>query len=254
MLYLRSIHLMIYGIFSLIYVKVKFYRHVKFYGSLTKDLKSFELFITLLLSLQIIMASYSHGFTSMILSKHYFLFWVDPSHVIFTKLSYFKMLGMGFFLQNFFLFLFPSLLTNKKLNLRILSDKTINQAFKRHETDDLIFRNNSEQMKRILSDYLVKSPFLNHHFSLKRMSFELNISERDISNYFKSTLNTNFVEWKNKLRLDHAIQLIDSGHSSFLTIQGIAHSVGIESRSKFIDLFKKNKGLTPSGYIKNRKI
>lgn len=130
------------------------------------------------------MASYSHGFTSMILSKHYFLFWVDPSHVIFTKLSYFKMLGMGFFLQNFFLFLFPSLLTNKKLNLRILPDKTINQAFKRHETDDLIFRNNSEQMKRILSDYLVESPFLDHHFSLKRMSFELNISERDISNYF----------------------------------------------------------------------
>jgi AraC-like DNA-binding protein len=163
-------------------------------------------------------------------------------------------MGTGFFLQNFFLFLFPSLLTNKKLNLRILSDKIINQAFKSHAPHDLIFRNNSEQMKRILADYLVASPFLDHHFSLKRMSFELNIPEKDIVNYLKNNLHTNFVEWKNKLRLDHAIQLIDSGHSSFLTIQGIAHSVGIESRSKFNDLFKKNRGLTPSGYIKNRKI
>jgi len=84
------------------------------------------------------------------------------------------------------------------------------------------------------------------------MSIELSISENDISNYLHTSLKTNFTDWKNGLRISHAIKLINSGQSNFMTIQGIAQSVGILSRSKFIDLFKKQMGMTPSEYIKNR--
>ena len=117
---------------------------------------------------------------------------------------------------------------------------------------DLSFKNQTQMMKEMLADYLVESPFIDNKFSLKQMSFELHMSERDISTYLKSMLNTNFNDWKNGLRLAYAIKLINSGQSNFLTIQGIAQTVGILSRSKFIDLFKKNMGMTPSAYIKNR--
>ena len=251
-LYFRSIHLLAYALFSLTYMKLKFYKYVKSHGPLSQDLKSFENFITLLLSLQILMAMYSHGFTSMGLSKFYLVFWGVPSHWIFTKVYFFRMMGIGFFLQNFFLFFFPSILTNRKFDVSILSEKKTHHGFKYGISMDLSFKNQTQMMKEMLADYLVESPFIDNKFSLKQMSFELHMSERDISTYLKSMLNTNFNDWKNGLRLAYAIKLINSGQSNFLTIQGIAQTVGILSRSKFIDLFKKNMGMTPSAYIKNR--
>lgn len=251
-LYFRSIHLLIYALCSLIYMKLKLHKNMKRYGPLSKDLKNFEYFIMLLVCLQMLIATYSHGFTSMGLSKYYLLCWGIPSHLIFTNLYFFKMMGMGFFLQNFFLFFFPSILTNRKFDVRIFSDKKIHKDTNSALPDDLNFQNYMQKMKTILDDYLVESPFIDNKFSLKKMSFELHVSEREILSYLKNRGNTNFNDWKNGLRLDYAIQLINSGQSNFLTIQGIAQTVGILSRSKFIDLFKKNMGMTPSEYIKNR--
>ena len=251
-LYCRSIHLLIYAIFSLIYMKLKFYRFIKVHGPLSKELKSYTLFITLLLSLQILIAVYNHGFTSVVQSKFYILFWGIPLHLIFTKLYYFRVMGIGFFLQNFFLFFFPSILTNKKFVLRIFLDKKIKNETNSYIPNDLNFQNKTQILTKKLADYLVESAIIDHHFSLKKMSFELNIPEREISNYLKNNLNTTFCDWKNSLRLDYATNLIDQGNANYMTIQGISQSVGIQSRSKFIDLFKKNKGMTPSEYIKNR--
>jgi AraC-like DNA-binding protein len=164
------------------------------------------------------------------------------------------MMGIGFFLQNFFLFFFPSILTNRKFDFKILIDNKNYNEINNGISTDLNFKNKTRRLKSLLADYLVGSPFINNKFSLKKMSFELDMSERDITDYLKNMLHTNFTDWKNKLRLDYAVKLINSGQSNFLTIQGISQSVGILSRSKFIDLFKKNTGMTPSEYIKNRAI
>ena len=253
-LYYRSIHLLMYAIYSLVYMKLKFHKYINVRGPLSKDLKSFEHLITLLVSLQILIATYSHGFTSMVLSKFYLVFWGIPSPLIFTKLYYFRMMGIGFFLQNFFLFFFPSILTNRKFDFKIPIDNKNYNEINNGISTDLNFKNKTRRLKSLLADYLVGSPFIDNKFSLKKMSFELDMSERDITDYLKNMLHTNFTDWKNKLRLDYAVKLINSGQSNFLTIQGISQSVGILSRSKFIDLFKKNTGMTPSEYIKNRAI
>jgi AraC-like DNA-binding protein len=45
--------------------------------------------------------------------------------------------------------------------------------------------------------------------------------------------------------------MIESGESKKITIEAIATNVGFASRSKFIDAFKDQTGITPSAYIKS---
>lgn len=248
-LYFLSIHLLIYALISLFYLKWNIHKHVEFCGPLSKDFKSFDHFITLLISLQIIIGIYSHGYTSLILSKYYLLFWGISSPSIFTKFYYFRITGISFFLQNLCLFFFPTILLNRKFDVRILTTvKTNNDPV----FSDLNYSDKTQLLASQLEVYLIEFPFFDNKFSLKKMSISLHISENDITNYLQTSLKTNFTDWKNGLRINQAIKLINSGQSNFMTIQGIAQSVGILSRSKFIDLFKKQMGMTPSEYIKNR--
>jgi AraC-like DNA-binding protein len=138
---------------------------------------------------------------------------------------------------------------NRKFDVRILSTVKTNNG---PVLSDLNYSDKTQLLASQLEVYLVEFPFFDNKFSLKKMSTSLHISENDITNYLQTSLKTNFTDWKNGLRISHAIKLINSGQSNFMTIQGIAQSVGILSRSKFIDLFKKQMGMTPSEYIKNR--
>jgi AraC-like DNA-binding protein len=138
---------------------------------------------------------------------------------------------------------------NRKFDVRIFTSQKTNNG---QAASDLNYASKSQNISNSLEGYLLGFPFFDNKFSLKKMSIELSISENDISNYLHTSLKTNFTDWKNGLRINQAIKLINSGQSNFMTIQGIAQSVGILSRSKFIDLFKKQMGMTPSEYIKNR--
>jgi AraC-like DNA-binding protein len=138
---------------------------------------------------------------------------------------------------------------NRKFDVRILTTVKPNND---PVFSDLNYSDKTQLLASQLEVYLVEFPFFDNKFSLKKMSTMLNVSENDITNYLQTSLKTNFTDWKNGLRICHAIKLINSGQSNFMTIQGIAQSVGILSRSKFIDLFKKQMGMTPSEYIKNR--
>ena len=83
------------------------------------------------------------------------------------------------------------------------------------------------------------------------MSFDLKIPERTLSLYFNTSLGLSFSEWRKKIRIDYAIVMIDSGDSKKITIEAISSNAGFASRSKFIDAFKEQMGITPSAYIKS---
>jgi AraC-like DNA-binding protein len=85
------------------------------------------------------------------------------------------------------------------------------------------------------------------------MSFDLKISERNLSVYLNAKLKKTFGEWKNDQRIDHVVQLINDGHAKLYTIEALSTMVGFQSRSKFIDAFKQRQGVTPSAYIKTKK-
>ena len=107
-----------------------------------------------------------------------------------------------------------------------------------------------QQINDLLKAYLPQKTYLEKRFSIAKLSYDLNISERVLSNYFNAYLEISFSSWKNKLRIQQAVQLIDESQLKHVTIEGLGEMVGFQSRTNFIEVFKEHMGKSPSEYLK----
>lgn len=91
-------------------------------------------------------------------------------------------------------------------------------------------------------------------FTAKRLAELVSARQRDVSTVIKVVHRSNFSRLLNEYRIKEAIRRM-SQESKYgnLTIEGLANSVGIKSRTTFIASFKRVTGLTPSEYIKIEK-
>ena len=101
-----------------------------------------------------------------------------------------------------------------------------------------------------IMEYLEKEkPYLNTEFSLHDLSRELNISHLKVSNFFNKQLNTPYPEYRNRLRVNHAIQLFKEGMHAQMSIEGIATVCGFKNKSRFYAAFKAEYQKTPTEWI-----
>ena len=247
----RSLHLLAYCLFSLIYFTVHSQRTKTKFGQLSTNHGILKRWIYLLCAIQFVISSNSvlHMLTVVGI---YFDFQSDAYTQIFTsKQHYFAVAGGGFFLQNLFLFLFPKILYG---NISFIPDKVRGNLIRDLKYSLPKKRNFVEtnlEFKEEIAIYLLSLPFTKKEFSIAQMSFDLKIPERTLSLYFNTSLGLSFSEWRKKIRIDYAIVMIDSGDSKKITIEAISSNAGFASRSKFIDAFKEQTGITPSAYIKS---
>lgn len=83
------------------------------------------------------------------------------------------------------------------------------------------------------------------------MSADTDIPAHHLSYYLNEHLKINFNTWKNDLRINHVISLIESGSYETLTLDALSKQSGFGSRSSFINAFKLKTGQTPSEYLQN---
>ena len=102
-----------------------------------------------------------------------------------------------------------------------------------------------------LALYFSGKPFLQPGFTLSIIAHDTLIPYNQISLFYQVYLKINFNDWKNKVRIIHAKNLIDNGLANNLTLEAIALKCGYRSRSNFIAAFKKHTGKYPSHYVKD---
>lgn len=250
----RTLHLVAYCIFSLIY----FNRHTRktkaVLGQLATNHQFLKRWIYLLCGIQFIISSNSllHMLTVVGIN---FDFQSDAYTQIFTsKQHYFAVAGGGFFLQNFFLFLFPKILYGNVSFNPQNGNSTIFNEFKSAIPKKRKHLEINADIEEELQSYVLTFPFTKKDFTLAQMSFDLKISERALSLYFNTVMGITFSQWRKKIRIDYAIELMNAGESKKITIEAISSKAGFASRSKFIDAFKEQVGITPSAYIKSIEI
>ncbi len=245
----RFIHLMAYCIFSIVYFRINTKKTLAKYGKLSTNHAMLKRWIYLLCSIQFIISANTILNTLHVVGI-YFDFESKTYIKLFTsQFLYFTVAGSGFFLQNLFLFLFPKILYGNVSFVpqsgNILQELKSNIPKKRKKIEaDL-------EIEDELNAYIQTLAFTKHDFSLAQLAFDLKISERTLSHYFNVELDSSFSQWRKKIRIDYAIQMINSGESKKITLEAIATNVGFASRSKFIDAFKDQTGITPSAYIKS---
>lgn len=251
LLYARSLHVILYAIISISYFFWNKRMILRKYGVTPTNHVIIQRWFFTLLFLQVLIAGTSLGHMITLYTKP-FLIVGFSSIEVFSEEHFFRICGGGFFIQNFFLFLFPKILYgNISYSVEIEEENTF-QKIKSSLARPLKTGIESKEFAKTINLYVDEGHFLKKDFTLSQMSFDLKIPERVISNYFNKELNKTFGEWKNDLRINYACDLIDDGIAKKITIEAISSEVGFVSRSKFIDAFKARKGQTPSMYIKDR--
>jgi len=247
-LYSRSVHLIIYAIFSFFYFRHSTKKIINTYGIVPTNHLIINRWINILIIIQLLIASNSLGHMTTL--YHKFSILGIQGTDLFSELYFFRICGGAFVIQNFILFLFPKILYGN-ISYEVIKEKEgiideIKLIIAKKDTITSI----SENLDITLKPYLETLPFIKQGFSLSQMSFDLKISERILSNYFNKILSKTFGEWKNDQRINYVCQIIEQGKAKDITIEAISINAGFVSRSKFIDAFKERKGVTPSAYIK----
>jgi AraC-like DNA-binding protein len=164
--------------------------------------------------------------------------------------------AIGLLLLNFSLLFFPNILYGlPQLDYTIIKNKSkviaITEELKKEVKSFEISEDKLNLLKSKIDTYLLTLPYLNIHFTLSVMSAEIDIPAHHLSYYLNEHLQINFNTWKNDLRINHVINLINSGSYESLTLDALSKQSGFGSRSSFINAFKLKTGLTPSEYLQN---
>jgi AraC-like DNA-binding protein len=99
---------------------------------------------------------------------------------------------------------------------------------------------------RALADRLRQDPLTDS--SLDSIAAEVGLSARTVERVFIVQTGLTFVQWRQRVRLLHALQLLAAEHS----VTEVAFAVGYQSLSAFIAAFKRELGVTPRRYHQRR--
>ncbi len=86
-------------------------------------------------------------------------------------------------------------------------------------------------------------------FTLEKFCRQVHIPKSHFSYLLKYHFKEKFVEYRTRLRVELACQLIKESKNRVLTLEAIGENVGFSSRFTFIRAFKKVKGVTPSEFL-----
>ena len=164
--------------------------------------------------------------------------------------------ALGLILLNFSLLFFPNILYGlPQLDYAIIKPKQkvemLTEAVKKEVKSFEISEDKLNLLKSKIDTYLLTLPYINLNFTLSVMSADTDIPAHHLSYYLNEHLQINFNTWKNELRINHVINLIESGSYESLTLDALSKQSGFGSRSSFINAFKIKTGQTPSEYLQN---
>jgi AraC-like DNA-binding protein len=102
-----------------------------------------------------------------------------------------------------------------------------------------------EIVKELIKLFEINEIYLQNDISLNQVAAQLNTNRTYLSKAIHDVLDTNFNALINKYRIEQARKLLSDPNQK-MSIEGIANSVGFNSKSTFNAAFKSFTGLTPS--------
>lgn len=82
---------------------------------------------------------------------------------------------------------------------------------------------------------------------LQLLSEQFHVTASYLSKQFKRYVDTNLISYVNRIRIEHAVDLLKNEHNS---IQEVARQVGYENVNYFYKKFREHTGHMPSDYLK----
>lgn len=250
---LKGIHLMLY----IITVWFMIYKSKLNYNSLLKEnyqiliIKRWLIFFTTL-------------FTFLVICFQIIIYLLvsTPEESLFKQQAeiLFSLIFSGIIALNLGLLLFPQILygipTEKAVwirrNEKKMEDNEGNNLQKENVTISTFNKKHLENIRLKLEDWVRKSRFLNEDISLNNLSSEIDIPLHHLTYYFNQVNDEKYIDWRNNLRVDHAIALMKNEQVINKTLETIGNESGFRSYSSFRQAFKRRTGMVPKDFIKQK--
>jgi AraC-like DNA-binding protein len=108
-----------------------------------------------------------------------------------------------------------------------------------------------EQIQNSLRIWEKEKKYLSLDATMVSLAKDINIPLHHLRYYFNQFSNEKFIDWRNNLRVDYAVELIKQGKGKDKTIETLGNESGFKTYSSFIQFFKQRTGVLPSDYNKN---
>lgn len=141
----------------------------------------------------------------------------------------------------------------KHENIFINNPQTENSVYKESESTEK-YKNSglkkemvSEMHDKLLKIMADEKPYLKPKLSLTELAQQLKISPNQLSQIINQKAQVNFHDFVNKYRVEEFIQKANKNKK--FSLLGLALDSGFNSKSSFNNIFKKQKGMSPSKYL-----
>jgi AraC-like DNA-binding protein len=167
----------------------------------------------------------------------------------------FSLVFIGIFLLVFGLILFPQILYSipaERTSLIIKVNEISSLGKDKVETIsfDLEY---IEKIKLLLSYWIEEKKYLDLDSSTFSLSKDINLPIHHVTYFFNNINDEKYIEWRSRLRVVHALSLINSEKGYVKTIESLGKESGFKSYATFIQSFKQVTGKLPKDYIKDLK-
>lgn len=110
--------------------------------------------------------------------------------------------------------------------------------------------NMTQLYNRIVAEVDASEEIYTPGFNLDSLAKKVKAQSRDVSKAINLIRNCNFNQFINEYRVKRACRMMRMPENDGFTIESIAESVGLMSRTSFAAMFKRVTGLTPTEYWK----
>ena len=241
---IRPIHILIYIALSLhLFARKK--------ANLNAYLSQFQVRINVKW-LQLLMYSLAIMHSCNLINTLFINYTASPTSINPSPLSYLAALTLAnlsiqIFINPYILFGFN--------NVKYYSnDSIIAKWYKVKTNKESLFDDNwkSELILKIESEE-INLRIISKGYSLAFMAKDLEIPQYHLNYYFKEISEESFPEFKNKKRIDLAIDLINNGYLTTSTVENLSLKCGFASRSNFNNAFLKATGSSLKDFKKSVK-
>jgi AraC-like DNA-binding protein len=110
-----------------------------------------------------------------------------------------------------------------------------------------------DKIKMLLDNWKKEHKYLNPDSSTHILSREIGLPLHHITYFFNQINDEKYIDWRNRLRVEYAIDLINSQKGYNKTIDVLGKECGFNSYSAFFQSFKLITGKLPKEYIRDIK-
>ncbi len=167
----------------------------------------------------------------------------------------FSLIFIGLLALIFGLILFPQILYGIPMEKVALEEmEPLQNVVTYSATDNFSFSEEyMNKIRQLLENWANENKFVDIDTSVYSLAKDINLPVHHISYFFNKINNEKYIEWRNRMRVEFAIRLINAQPDFDKTIEALGIECGFKSYPTFIQSFKQITGKLPKDYIKEVK-